>query len=140
MDMVLICEDDAIQVKDIPEFRNKKQLDGVIYLGGFIHNKQITSNEKVNIDHKIGLNELDKDKYRMCMTLSYLIPKWEVAEEILQNIFKKEPLRIRAIDIDLSNNAPKIYYEYPACFIEESGESSIRDNKTKHSNEKYEWK
>jgi GR25 family glycosyltransferase involved in LPS biosynthesis len=134
MDMVLVCEDDAVQVKDFP---TKWKRDGITYLGGFIKNKKITSNSEIKIKHKNGINELDKSKYRMMMTMSYVCPKWEIAEEILNKLLQKK--RIRAWDIDLFNCLDKIYYEYPACYIEDDGISSIRGIKKKHSNEYYEW-
>ena len=101
-------------------------------------NDKITSKEKIEIDHKQGINELDKDKHRMVMALSYIIPTWEIAEQIVKKLKDKE--RLRAWDIDLNNASPKIYYEYPAVYVESDGISSIRGKKKLHSNEHYEWK
>jgi len=138
MDMVLICEDDAKQVKDYPKKLKHLPRDGITYLGGFIMNKKITCKEDIKIDHKEGINELDKDKYRMVMALSYIVPTWQVAEQIVKNLKNKE--RIRAWDIDLSNEAPKIYYEYPAVYNESDGISSIRGKRSYHCNSNYEYK
>ena len=138
MDMVLICEDDAKQVKEFPKKLKHLPRDGIIYLGGFIMNDKITSKEKIEIDHKQGINELNKDKHRMVMALSYIIPTWEIAEQIVKKLKDKE--RLRAWDIDLNNASPKIYYEYPAVYVESDGISSIRGKKKLHSNEHYEWK
>tara|TARA_R110001592_G_scaffold362310_1_gene675722 strand:+ start:2887 stop:4494 length:1608 start_codon:yes stop_codon:yes gene_type:complete len=132
---VLIVEDDALLVNKLPEDLPQ---DCLTYLGGFICNKKITSKEKISIDHKTGINELDTDKYRMLMTLSYYIPKWEIAEEILQEIMKLK--RYRAIDIVYGNVIKKVKYIYPSPFIEEYWDSQICNNKkTKSCNEFYEW-
>jgi len=134
LDNVLICEDDAVQLRDIVK---KFPKDGITYLGGFIMNKKITSKEKILINHKQGINELDKDKYRMMMALAYIIPHWKMAESIVDRIESKD--RVRAWDVELSNCSPKIYYEYPAIFKEEKGiVSTIRGKKQKHGGELYE--
>tara|TARA_Y100000593_G_C4319186_1_gene342779 strand:+ start:4814 stop:5449 length:636 start_codon:yes stop_codon:yes gene_type:complete len=129
---VLIVEDDAVQVSELPTDYPK---DSLIYVGGFLHNKRMTDNKKVIIKSTDGLNNLPDD-YRILMTLSYIIPTWEVADDILKKI--KLLKRYRAIDILLGNLDIKKSYIYPACFIEEGGESTIQ-KKAKRSNELYEW-
>ena len=128
----LICEDDAVQVKDLPM---EYPTDGITYVGGFLHPRKMMSKEKVNITPKKGINILDS-KYRMLMTMSYIIPTWEVAKEILEYIDTRT--RYKAIDIMLGNLGIKKYYEYPACFIEEGGKSTIA-KKQKKSNQYYKW-
>ncbi len=129
----LIVEDDAEQINDLPTKMNK---DSFTYLGGFFHNKKMTDNSKVKIEAKEGLNLLDKDKYRILMTLSYFIPSWEIAEKMLQGVNKP---RIRAIDVMMYNIDLPIYYQYPASYIERDIPSTIRKNKVKHSNNFYKW-
>ena len=129
---VLIVEDDAVQVDSIPADYPK---DSLIYLGGFLHNKQMTNNKKVLLESADGINNLPDD-YRILMTLSYIIPTWEVADDILKKI--KLLKRYRAIDILLGNLDIKKSYIYPACFIEEGVESTI-NKKSKKSNKYYEW-
>ena len=132
---VLIVEDDALKMRDLP---NELPQDSITYLGGFIGNKKITSKQKISIDHKDGINELDKEKYRMICTLSYYCPRWEIAQEVFQALMKLK--RWRAIDICLSNVLDKIYYQYPAVFIEEPYVSQIMNkDKTKNANEFYEF-
>jgi hypothetical protein len=70
------------------------------------------------------------------MTMSYIIPTWEIAKEILEQIDMK--LRYRAIDIMLGNMGLNKYYEYPACFVEEGSNSTIA-TKQKKSNQYYRW-
>ena len=131
----LIVEDDALLINPLPE---NLPDDSLIYLGGFIGNKKITSKEPVKIQHKEGINTLDKN-YRMVTTLAYYIPKWEIAEEIVK---KLEGLkRWRAIDISLPNVLNEIKYQYPACFVEEPFDSQIQNKRVnKHPNEFYEFK
>jgi hypothetical protein len=129
---VLICEDDAVPVKELPKEYPK---DSIIYVGGFFHQSKMMDNSEVKINPKEGLNQLDP-KYRILMTMSYIIPNWEVAQEILDYIDGRT--RYKAIDIMLGNIGIPKYYEYPACFVEEGSPSTI-SKKTKKANEYYEW-
>jgi len=129
---VLIVEDDAVQVSELPTDYPK---DSLIYVGGFLHNKRMTDNKKVIIKSTDGLNNLP-DEYRILMTLSYIVPTWELAEDILKKILSLK--RYRAIDVLLGNIDIKKSYIYPACFIEEGAVSTIQ-KKSKRSNELYEW-
>jgi GR25 family glycosyltransferase involved in LPS biosynthesis len=128
----LICEDDAVQVKELP---TDYATDGITYVGGFLHNQKMMDNTLVKISFKDGINYLDP-KYRILMTMSYIIPTWEIAKEILEQIDMK--LRYRAIDIMLGNMGLNKYYEYPACFVEEGSNSTIA-TKQKKSNQYYRW-
>jgi hypothetical protein len=127
----IIVEDDALQVNQLPE----DLPDTFCYLGGFIMNRKITSKEKVVIEHKQGINTLD-EKYRMLCNLAYYIPKWEIAQEIVQDLLKLK--RWRAIDIVFGNIIKNPKYVYPAVYIEEPFESQIQNNRiNKHANEFY---
>lgn len=129
---VLILEDDAVLHKSLPK---KYPKDGIIYLGGFFAHQRITNKEPVKINLKDGINYLDP-KYRILMTMSYIIPTWQIANEIIENVEFKQ--RYRAIDILLGNIAIPKYFEYPACFVEEGSKSTIA-TKDKKSNEFYRW-
>ena len=131
IDRALIVEDDALQINRMPE---KLPTDCLTYLGGFIGNKKITSKEKIEINHKIGLNTLN-EKYRMVCCLAYYIPKWEIAGELYKKLMALK--RWRAIDISLPNLLEKTNYIYPAVYIEECGESQIMEKKVKFANEYY---
>tara|TARA_R110000851_G_scaffold207109_1_gene359095 strand:- start:1444 stop:3060 length:1617 start_codon:yes stop_codon:yes gene_type:complete len=120
----IIVEDDALQVNQLPE----SLPDTFCYLGGFIMNKKITNTEKFIIQHKQGLNTLD-EKYRMVCCLAYYIPRWEIAQEIFQQLLKLK--RWRAIDISIPNLLKETNYIYPAVYIEEPSKSQI-ENKTKN--------
>jgi hypothetical protein len=75
----------------------------------------------------------------MVCCLAYYIPKWEIAEEIVQRLEGLK--RWRAIDVSLPNILKEIKYIYPAPFCEEHSESQIMNKKkTKFANEFYECK
>tara|TARA_R110001632_G_scaffold21606_7_gene62936 strand:- start:1006 stop:2613 length:1608 start_codon:yes stop_codon:yes gene_type:complete len=131
---VLVVEDDALQVNPLPEVMP----DTFTYLGGFICNKKITSKEKVVVEHKEGINTLD-EKYRMLTTLSYYIPRWEIAQELYHKLMGLK--RWRAIDIVYGNIIENPKYIYPAVYVEEHCESQIMNKKKKKfANEFYEFK
>jgi hypothetical protein len=127
----MINEDDAVQVKDLPTEYPK---DCIIYLGGFFHQTKMMDDAPVNINSKDGINYLGD--FRILMTMSYIIPNWGVAKEILNYIDGIQ--RYKAIDIMLGNIGIPKFYEYPACFIEEGCESTI-SKKNKKANDKYMW-
>ena len=131
LDNVLILEDDAVQVKDLP---TEYPRDSIIYLGGFFHNIKMMDKTPVKIDVKEGLNTLNP-KYRVLMTLSYIIPNWEVAREILDYIDARP--RYKAIDIMISDCGIPKRFEYPGCFEEEGCPSTIIKGRTKKSNKYY---
>ena len=134
LNKVIVVEDDALQVRPLPE----ELPDTFTYLGGFIKNKKITSKEKIEIEHKEGLNTLD-EKYRMVCLLAYYIPKWEIARDLFNALMKLK--RWRAIDISLPDLLPETKYIYPAVYVEEPSESQIMNKKkTKFANEFYEFK
>ena len=130
---VLILEDDAVKVNDIPF---QYPTDGITYVGGFIANKKMTDTKKDIILSTDGINKIDKNKKRILMTMSYIIPTWEIAEELLYQINSLD--RYRAIDVLLGNININTYYNYPASFIESAEESTI-STKSKKSNQFYEW-
>ena len=135
---VLILEDDAIQISKVPTISKYNQ-DGITYLGGFFGNKKITSKEPIEFKHRKGMNELDTSKYRIFMTMSYFIPKWELARDLLLTLESRSQ-RPRAIDIDYGNVLEKVYYHYPAIFVEEQGGlSTIRGKQTKFADKFYNW-
>ena len=134
LNKVIVVEDDALQIRGLPEVMP----DTFCYLGGFIGNKKITSKEKIEIEHKQGLNTLD-EKYRMVCCLAYYIPKWEIAEDLYNKLMGLK--RWRAIDVSLPNLLPETNYIYPAIYIEEPYESQIMNKKKKKfANEFYEFK
>ena len=132
LDNVLILEDDAIKINEIPIDYPK---DSIVYVGGFIHHKQMMNNQKIEINHKKGINEVS-EKYRMLGCLAYIIPHHSIALKILNKIYSQK--RFRAIDIMMGNIGIKQYYNYPPSFIEEKTESQIQ-KKTKYMNDNYEW-
>lgn len=136
MDDILILEDDAIQIRKIP---NDLPNDSITYLGGFMMHPKITDGlYKEPREFKNGINTLDKDKMRIIMLMAYYIPKWQIAQEIIDYVDKKD--RVKALDIMIFNIPIKNSFVYPAIFIEERISSTIRKDKSKFSNEFYEWK
>ena len=73
------------------------------------------NNKEVIIKSTDGLNNLP-DEYRILMTMSYIIPNYELASDILKKI--KSLKRYRAIDILYGNLDIKKVYNYPASFDE----------------------
>ena len=132
LDNVLILEDDAIKINEIPIDYPK---DSIVYVGGFIHHKEMMNNQKIEINHKKGINEVSEE-YRMLGCLAYIIPHHSIALKILNKIYSQK--RFRAIDIMMGNIGLKQYYNYPPSFIEEKTESQIQ-KKTKYMNDNYEW-
>ena len=128
---VVIVEDDALQVNDLPSLKDLPN-DSITYLGGYIANKKITDKTKFEIDHSEGLNVLE-DKYRMLTTLAYFVPNAKIAKNIVDKL--KSLKRWRAIDISLPDVLDKKYYWYPARFIEEPFKSTIRPTKSQFAND-----
>ena len=116
---VLILEDDAVQVNEIPTDYPR---DGIVYLGGFLYHRKMMQDKDPKIDSVNGINLVDKD-YRILGCLSYIIPTWEVADKIIKSINKLN--RIRAVDITFGNIDMKQYYNFPGSFREEGCESQI---------------
>jgi hypothetical protein len=130
---VLICEDDAAPTHvPVPTEYPK---DSILYLGGFIHKKKMTDNSEVILQSEEGINGLPDD-HRILMTMSYIIPTWELAEYILEKI--KSLKRYRAIDILYGNIDVNTRYLFPAAF-DENGMSSTIHKKSKRANRYYKW-
>ena len=132
---VLILEDDAIQVNDIPKNYPK---NSITYLGGFVYNKKMMNNKKVLMNHKTGIN-LCPEEYRILGCLAYIIPTWNFALHILNRIYSEN--RYKAIDIMMGNIGIKQYYHYPASFREEGCISQIsqKNKNNKIMTEDYEF-
>lgn len=124
LNKVIVVEDDALQVNPLPE----DLPNTFTYLGGFFANKKITSKDPIEINSENGVNILPKN-YRMICTLSYYIPKWEIAKEIFNKIMNSK--RWRAIDIMYGDLIDNPNYIYPAIYIEEPYDSQIMNKKKK---------
>ena len=131
MNNILVLEDDAVTVKDIPE---NLPLDGVTYLGGLIWSqKTMDGPKKMSFSEGIYL----VDDFKILMTMSYYIPSWEIAKELLDYVESQK--RYRAIDIMMTKSPTTFYISYPASFEERGDLSLIRGTKNKRSNKYYEW-
>tara|TARA_R110001592_G_scaffold160185_1_gene392241 strand:- start:5459 stop:6091 length:633 start_codon:yes stop_codon:yes gene_type:complete len=130
---VLILEDDAVKCDDIP---TDYSIEGITYLGGFAHHKKMTNNEKISLDN-MGKGIFKKGDFRILMTMSYIVPRWEIAEIIL-NFFNHKD-RLRAIDIMYEDLPLPIYYKYPASFREDICPSTIDSSKSKRATPYYMW-
>ena len=129
---VLICEDDAIQVGDLPDYLG----EGFVYLGGYFLNIKKTKGAFKGVHNSnAGLNTIVDKPYNVCMTLSYYIGTYQVAEALLNELLSNK--RYRAIDIMYINSKLNKQYLYPALFVEEHVDSTIRKGKGKYSNEYY---
>jgi len=125
---VLILEDDAMIVGDLP---NVYPRDCITYLGGYIHGcKADPKNKEKDIiitNFKNGINYYDK--FFILMTMSYILPTWQVAEELLDYLNTMK--RWRAIDWLLCRWTKKHAALYPAVVVEEETSSTIKDKKVK---------
>ncbi len=132
---VLILEDDAIQVNDLPTIYPQ---DSITYVGGFVYNKKMMDSKAPEIQHQVGIN-LCPDDLRILGCLAYIVPKWHIALHILNRIYSEN--RFKAIDIMMGNIGIKQYYNYPASFREEGCESQIsqKNKSNKIMTEDYEF-
>ena len=126
LDDVLILEDDAIQVNELPK---EYPRDSITYVGGFVYNKKMMDSKPPEIKHQVGIN-LCPDDLRVLGCLAYIVPSWRVALNILNKIYSQN--RYKAIDIMMGNIGVKQYYNYPASFREEGCESQISDKNKKN--------
>lgn len=132
MNNVLICEDDAVQISPIPE----KLGETFTYLGGFFHSLRMTDGPLLcDVPSHRGLNPLDREHHRMMCTLAYHIPRWHIAQSLL-NFFDSKA-RLRAIDVMLFSAPLSFSYYYPAPFVEAGEPSTIRTKKGKHADSHY---
>ena len=129
---VLILEDDAIQVNDLPKIYPQ---DSITYVGGFVYNRKMMDCKPPEIEHQVGIN-LCPDDLRILGTLAYIVPKWQIALHILNRIYNEN--RYKAIDIMYGNIGIRQYYHYPASFREEGSISQI-NNKNKIMTEEYQF-
>ena len=129
---VLVLEDDAIQVNNLPIDYPR---DGIVYVGGFIYNRKMMDETQPKINHEIGIN-LCPENFRILGTLAYIIPNSQIALTILSRIYSQN--RYKAIDIMYGNIGMKQYYNYPGSFREEGCPSQI-SRKVKIQTENYEF-
>ncbi len=127
---IIIVEDDALQVNHLPETLGDKFL----YLGGFF-TKKLTDGA-VEVELTKGINNIP-DNHKVLTTLSYYIPTWEIAEQLIVDITSQK--RFRAIDIMLNKVSVEREIYYPAIYIERDLQSTIRPSKTKHPTEYYQF-
>tara|TARA_R100000951_G_scaffold112509_1_gene112963 strand:- start:1191 stop:1865 length:675 start_codon:yes stop_codon:yes gene_type:complete len=131
---VLVLEDDAHQVGDLPDPEDLPKGNSLTYLGGITYNNRLTDGPKP-MEFKEGINEIIKADFRMIMLLSYFIPNRRVAYKLLQSV--RERGRPRAIDTMVRDAYVSQYLYYPAVFVEKPIQSQIRNKKTKFSNKYY---
>tara|TARA_R110002126_G_scaffold722_6_gene4598 strand:+ start:5328 stop:6695 length:1368 start_codon:yes stop_codon:yes gene_type:complete len=127
---ILIVEDDAEQINHFPDFSD---VNDFTYVGGFLTKKMTDGAVKVD-SFDDGFNDIPVD-HKFLTTLSYYIPTWEIAEQLIVDITSQK--RFRAIDVMLNKVSIKRNLYYPALFIERDLQSQIRPTKTKHPTELY---
>ena len=131
MNDILILEDDAVAVDSVPE---NLPVDGVTYLGGLSWNlKTLDGHKKLMCPPGI----YPVENFKILMTMSYYIPKWELAKELFDYVESQK--RWRAVDIMMTKSNTKFYMSYPASFEERGDQSIIRKNKNKRSDKFYNW-
>ena len=119
IDDVLILEDDAEKIREIPNLPK----DSITYLGGILFEKKITDGVYKGPRDFSDLNEVDN--FKILMTMSYYIPNHKILKELYDFIMKQK--RYRAIDIMLNYETipVKRRFVYPAVFKERKGDSTI---------------
>lgn len=128
---VLILEDDALLVGN---YRKDYPSDRITYIGGFFHqNKMMDSSPVTHVEHKDGINYPD-GTYSIMMTLSYIIPTYEIARQLVEYLDGLK--RWRSIDIMVWKSPLLKAYVYPAVYVEEETPSTLR-NKSCKSNIHY---
>jgi len=131
---VIICEDDAIQVRALPAL-NKLKRDGVTLLAGAVRTpgpwKQEdadfrTSGEALRIvrSFKPGSNIIDWERFRFTGSAAYFVPDSTVAQTILDRLSQSSD-RITHWDVWLGKQELVKYLLYPNCFTERKGPSQI---------------
>ena len=108
--------------------------DGITYLGGLFHRKKMMDQTPPRVWTRVGINQ-KKEDFRILMTMSYIVPTFEIAQIMLAHFNRLE--RYSAIDIMFNDLPLPIYYQFPACFIEEDTQSTIDMDKKTHSNKFY---
>lgn len=127
---VIIVEDDALQINHLPETLG----DTFLYLGGFFTKKLTDGAVEVELDN--GIQDIPEG-HKVLTTLSYYLPTWEIAEQLIVDITSQK--RFRAIDVMLNKVSIKRQLIYPAIYIERDLQSTIRPSKTKHPTEHYKF-
>tara|TARA_R110001599_G_scaffold95251_1_gene247108 strand:- start:34 stop:717 length:684 start_codon:yes stop_codon:yes gene_type:complete len=123
---VLILEDDAVKVGEYP---TEYPIDSITYLGGYFHKNKMTDGGIVDwLVHENGINSTDGSCCLM-MSMSYIIPTWEIAQELVDYIDSLK--RWKASDILLWKSPIKKSYLYPAVVVEEETPSLLRNKKCK---------
>ena len=131
LNKVIILEDDAEQVNHLEDDYG----DHFTYLGGY-YMKSMTGGEVPPPELEQGINDI-ADGYKIMMMLSYYIPTYEVAEQLIKDI--EGCKRYRAIDVMINNVSINRKVSYPANYIERDIVSTIRFKKTKHPDEFYNY-
>jgi len=122
---VLILEDDALQLDDLPTDYPKEH---IVYIGGYFHQNRMMDQTPVNHISKEGINYCD-NSFCIMMTMSYIIPTWKVAEQIINYMDNQK--RWRSIDIMVWKCPVKKCYIYPAVYVEEETPSTLRKKRDK---------
>jgi GR25 family glycosyltransferase involved in LPS biosynthesis len=131
MNDILVLEDDAVQVRPLPQ---NLPTDAVTYLGGLSWNlKTLDGAKKISFSEGIYL----VDGFKILMTMSYYLPTWEIAKELLDYV--EDQKRWRAIDVMMTKSPITFYISYPASYEERGDQSLIRKTKKKRSNKFYQW-
>lgn len=125
---VLILEDDALRVGELP---SSYPDDCITYIGGYFHNNRLCDMKPISVESAIGHNTCSQQGASFCimMTMSYIIPKWEIAKELIDHMDSLK--RWRSIDVMVWKSPVKKGYNYPATFVEEETPSNLRQKRDK---------
>ena len=114
----IILEADAELSSGLPNPPDKS-----CYLGGWIIPPQISkAGDKININPKKGLNNIEYDKFSVLMAHAYFIKTFEESMELFQTTITD---RIKNYDVHLIDLEYFKYYYYPPVFVQGQHVSEI---------------
>ena len=149
LNKVIVVEDDAVHLSEVYDdeglyddedlLRVLSKCKNFTYLGGAFANVRMYKGflkQDEWPEPEVGINELDKSKMRILMTLAYYIPHWTIARDIVE--FLDSQSRVRAIDVMLYKiiKVPQDYH-YPAIYCERGFDTTIHKKSRKKNADEY---
>ena len=114
----IILEADAELSSNLPVTPDKS-----CYLGGWIIPPQISkAGDKMNVNPKKGLNNIEYDKFSVLMAHAYFIKTFEESMELFQTTITD---KIKNYDVHLIDLEYFKYYYYPPVFVQGKHVSEI---------------
>lgn len=123
---IIICEDDAVLDSPIPlediKFPNEAVLLGAI-LDNPTNYREPFNDKNVIKDFSVGLNKIDKTKYRWSSTYAIYYPTWEMVQTIIDKI-ENSKTKLNHTDLWLCKTGLIKFLHYPSIFTHNDGGNS----------------